>query len=293
MNKRRCRCELQIVVLIIVILLAGTACRVCNAQSQDHRPRADATVEASVRRLHGDCAPLAEDRHSLMSLDRKIAIFSVRNGGLSSAISGLRRVGIDVCFEAVITDYRWFIDADNVATIYSDRQLSLDMKDATVRDILTRLCESDQRYEWRPAADGRLVVLAPRDKSRLQFMIGPVKAKGHPLRLFKDAARGLSDVTFPVSTAGFEPPDVEVDLPRTSATELLNGLVVQNLGMTWSLSDALKVTQSDTITARSVAIEYPKSSPGRPINSGWVYKLKEDYVNGVPTVIVERSKFER
>src|SRR5262245_49849564 len=168
--------------LMTVVAMAIFPTVRCIGQVTSERLQARNSESVQSGGTGGFRAVMERERRALMSLDRKVPLFNVKNGSLSRAVTGLRWIGVDVCFEAVDAAPQWYVDSDSVGAFSTDRLFAISLKDVSVREILDAICKDDPRYHWKEAADGKLVVLEPRERSRLQFKVGPVKGKGHPLQ---------------------------------------------------------------------------------------------------------------
>jgi len=227
------------------------------------------------------------------SLDREIGTFVVTNAPLYYVVYSLNALGVRVCHEAVDADHDSYVDSDGVAAFAADKHISVALNDVTVRKILDHICAKDPRYIWTEDAASGFVVLAPREHSLLGFPVGPVKDKGNPVEVLERLDRRSETPLAPLVIKGHDLPDIQIDSPRCSATELLNQIVAQHPGMTWGFGGRASFNYVRTTTADAVRIEFPSLTKGKPVNLEWKYDVAERSIDGVSTVTVEKRRTAR
>jgi hypothetical protein len=282
----------EIVVLVACFLFA---CRTSIAQSDSSKERTDEAIKDLQKVAQTTKDRLSEQARVRNRLDRHVDCFIVKNCPLYYVVYGIRNLGIGICHEAAAGNHEWYIDQEGVAAFATDKVVSLDLSGATVREILDRVCQVDQRYTWTHDAKRGLVVLAPKRESRLQFVIGPIKDSGNPTELLRrlDVRSSAPPLANMLILGDNNLPDIVVDVPRCSATELLNHIVAQHPGMTWGFGGRVSFSYTPNTTAEAVRIEFPPVSKGTPVNGDWRYKVVERRIDGVSTLTLEKRRLAK
>ncbi len=235
---------------------------------------------------------LADKARQRRSLDRKISVFVATNAPLYYVVSSLRDLGIQVCYEVVPVEQAWYMDNDGVPAFPADTLISIAAKESTVRSILDRICAADPRYKWVEDQENELVVLAPKENSRLDFLVGPVKDAGNPVDVLERIDHTFHTALAPLFRKGDNNlPRIELDAPRCSAKELLNRMAAQKPGLTWGFGGRVQFTYVSITSADAVRIEFPelrKGQQGQPVNMEWRYKVVEGSMDGISTMQVKK-----
>jgi hypothetical protein len=237
---------------------------------------------------------LADEARQRRSLDRKVSVFVATNAPLYYVVSGLRDLGIQVCHEVVPADQAWYMDGDGVPAFPADTLISIALKDASIRSILDRICAADPRYRWFEDKENGLVVLSPKENSRLDFLVGPIKDAGNPVDLLEKIDQTSGTALAPLARKGDNNlPSVELDSPRCSARQLLNRMAAQRPGLTWGFAGRVQFNYEPHTSSDAVRIEFPelrRGQKGEPLNMEWRYKVVEGSVDGVPTTHVKKVR---
>jgi hypothetical protein len=280
--------------LTLCVLFISPGMAFCQVAGQP--PERDRELEEwrrAVERFAKARDVLAEHK-TRNSLDRRIGQFRVKSGALHHAISGLHCLGVDVCYEQVLEKREWYVDKDGTAVFATDHLFAIDLKDASLQEVMDQICKQDARYAWTHVAKYGLIVLAPRNNSQLQFRLGAVKDKGNPtevLQRIDDSKQGppLANV---VIRGDNKLPDVDLDVPSGTATELLNQIVAQHPGMTWGFGGRVVFSYVPGNKAQAVDIEFPEVTKGDPTNRQWSYDIAEKRISGVLTVTAQKRHRE-
>ena len=264
----------------------------CAAREKEGKKRVG--VEYSrLEKVAGEVkARLASEAATRNRLDRQINRFQVKNGPMYYVVRSLRQLGINVCHEAVDADVEWYLDSEDVAAFAADGVFTIDFQGGSVRQLMDRICEVDPRYKWTHYTKGGLIVLAPKDRSRLDVLVGPAKDEGNPVEILLrlDRAQNAPPLAPSVIRGHNNLPNVVLDSPRCSATELLNQIVAQHPGMTWGFGGRASFNYVRNTTADAVRIEFPSLTKGKPVSSEWTYDVAERLIDGVSTVVVEKRR---
>ncbi|MCI0358330.1 MAG: hypothetical protein L0211_07600 [Planctomycetaceae bacterium] len=236
-------------------------------------------------------ARVAAERIRRNSLDRRVDRVVVSQAPVSLVVFSLNRLGIHVCHEHAAGATDSYIDAKGVSAFATDNAISLDLTGASVRQILDEVCKADGRYTWQHDARLKLCILKPRNGSRLNFHVRPVKDRGNPQEVLARIARNQSVTAFApgIIRGDNNLPDIGLELARSSAIELLNEIVGQHPGMTWRFDGHVSFNYPRSPTAEAIRLEYSPLRKGRHANSDWRYEIVERTITGVPTVTVERQ----
>jgi hypothetical protein len=189
----------------------------------------------------------------------------------------------------VAAKHEWYVDDSGTPAFATDKPISIGLSKCSVAEILDAICEEDPRYVWTQDATHAVFVLAPKENGRLKFAVGPVRDKGNPVDVLKrlDANSDVPLATL-VIRGHNHLPDVQVDLPRCTATQLLNEIAGQHPGMTWGFGGRASFNYIPHASADAVQIEFPPLKKGDPVNSPWSYDFVERSINGVSTVVIDK-----
>ena len=248
--------------LYLLIVGLGLLFEAQNDPSQDSSEEIIAKLKATTAaRLVRE----AEEAKARNSIDRTIDSFIVEQCPLYYAIYGIRQLGINLCHETIAGQMNAYVDPDGVSVFASDRPISIHLKDATIREILDRVCEADPRYAWTHDERRGLVVLAPKEQSRLQVLVGPLKDSGNPTEVLQRLHRTSKGSPFApgIGRGGNNLPDIALDSSRCTATELLNQIVSQHPGMTWSYGGSALFRMCEARPPRQFGLSFLMSARGR------------------------------
>jgi len=267
---------------LVIVILAMTSASAFAEEAQDPG-RNDAQGRPSTQ---ARAPPQASIQASRDWRVERIPRFSAKNASLFYVVNALNRLGVPLCHEEVHVPGDPYVDSDGVGVFYTGTLLSLDLSQATVPEILDKICALDTRYKWENS-DG-LVALMPRLSSRLALEVGPIKQKSSILDVLRRAssASGTS-ILMPLVIIGPPMPVVDIDLPRCTAADLLSAIARQHAGMTWHVTERAAFSQFNG-WARAVEIEFPQLRKGKASNVSSYYDIVERLVNGVPTVVIEK-----
>ena len=230
-------------------------------------------------------------------LRRRIRRFEVKNIPIVYAVVALNKLGVDVCFERVQYDKSdEYVDRDGVRLFLADRLISIDLKNAEVRQILDQLVEQHPLYRWVAVPGTSLINLIPK-KSQLEFNIGPMNVHGNPYRILGNTAAFPGSERLRGGFRGGHLPKVTLKLPRCSARDFLNAMVKQHPGLVWRFSQFnLRVPSSWSVSFNQapkpymdeVLVVFPDARKGKLTNTSIRYEMKARNVNGVRRLVLKR-----
>jgi hypothetical protein len=272
-------------VLFLLSLVPGSMVR-----AQTDGSRAGPEITDALRRLgYQRRTDLKEEAAQRNSTARRIESFVAKNAPLNLVVLSLNRLGYHVCHEVVVAKHEWYVDDNNTPAFATDIPVSIGLSKCSVGEILDAICEEDPRYVWSQDVAHGVFVLAPKEHGRLKFAVGPVKDKGNPVDVLK---RLDANSEVPLATQVIRGhnnlPDVQLDLPRCTATELLNEIVGQHPGMTWGFGGRASFNYIPHASADAVKIEFPSLKKGEPADSPWSYDFVERSIKGVSTVVIDK-----
>ena len=290
-----CRlCTVRRAFLVLLLACLSLWCRTALAQEDLPLPDEDRVKEILARlKPVGELIKrrLDDEERQRSSLDRKVSMFVVTNAPLYHVVDGLRALGVPLCVETIPAEQDWYIDGDGVPAFAADKLISMAVEEATVRSILDRICAADPRYQWRDETEHGLVVLEPKEHSRLGFFVGAVKDSGNPVEVLRRVDQISGTALAPLVSKGDNNlPDIALDAPRCSARNLLNLMASQRPGLTWGFAGRVLFSYLPHTSANAVRIEFPEVRKGRPTNGSWRYSIVERRVEGIPTMTVEKRK---
>ena len=252
--------------------------------------RTGAEIADALRKLgYQRRTDLKEEAARRNSTARRVESFVAKNAPLNLVVLSLNRLGYHVCHEVVAAKQVWYVDDHGTPAFATDNPISIGLSKCSVAEILDAICEEDPRYGWKHDAAHGVFILAPKEHSRLKLFVGPVKDKGNPVEVLRHLDSNAEIPLAPIVIQGHNNlPQVELDLPRCTAVELLNEIVAQHPGMTWGFGGRASFNYIPHASADAVQIEFPPLKKGDPVNSPWSYDFVERSINGVSTVVIDK-----
>ncbi len=272
-------------VLVLFSLAPGSTVRAHTDDCRTGPEIADALRKLGYQRR----TDLKEEASRRNSTARRVESFVAKNAPLNLVVLSLNRLGYHVCHEVVVAKHEWYVDDNGTPAFATDIPISISLSKCSVGEILDTICEEDPRYVWTHDALHGVFVLAPKENGRLKFSVGPVKDRGNPVDILRPLdANSEVPLATQVIRGHNNLPDVQLDLPRCTATELLNEIVGQHPGMTWGFSGRASFNYILHSSADAVKIEFPPLKKGEPANSPWSYDFVERPINGASTVVIDK-----
>jgi len=239
-----------------------------------------------------------------VTVDTRVQCFVVRNAPMRKVVYCLKAIGIQIGWEAVYGEPHYYVDEDGTTAYSANRLISIDLgRDPTVRDILDGICEADPKYVWSCDDKGQLVNLVPKNRSRLDFLIGPVTDKGNPCDVLRRIASQEETSILKCSGSGLHLPNIDIATKRVSARTLLNEMVKEKPGLRWCFGYCYGPTIVEptwnvsfdyfpTPAYKGVRLEFPTLGRGEYVYTGWYYASRERDADRIAEITLVKRKYQ-